>query len=577
MPRNKLVLIGLLLSGLSLSAISAQAVTTAELRTYATQHAIGMEWDVNNDTNYNATCSVQFRKQGRKTWQEAQPLFRTNFKGKNMLAGSILFLEPGTTHEVKLQVNDPDGGNTERTLFIATSPVPTKPTNSRTLHVRPGNGGGSGTSTDPFLGIDAAQNQAQPGDTYLLAPGAYTGEVEFTVSGNTGEYIVWRGRGDGRVSIETIRINADHIWLEGLHIEGQEYGIRTYSNPVDVVISKNTFKDCNYCVYLNHGGDGWYIVDNFIHGNVDPASGDFGGEGVELNHSNNHTVAYNSITRVADGVSYPGSNCDIFGNEIFDVSDDGVEPDYGTSNNRIWGNRISNALHNGISFQPMNGAPWYILYNQVAAPLESGLKFRDSVDRALIAHNTFIGWQGVQKSGSQFLLSVQSNNNLWISMTDWYAWENGSGGAATWKTNLNYDGFDWGNYRYGFKWGSNKRYPDLASFSAATGLQKNGIRIDKDTCFESLNIPNKPPASIPRQHLTLTAGCNARNAGVRLQNINDNFLESAPDMGAYEYGGTPPHYGPRGNSPQPPPPTPPTTPPGTTLAPMYGPLLFDKQ
>ena len=77
------------------------------------------------------------------------------------------------------------------------------------------------------------------------------------------------------------------------------------------------------------------------------------------------SIAYNSISLVADGVSYPHRNVDIFSNDIFETSDDGIEPDYGYENIRVWGNRIHHAHHNGISFQPMNGGPWYVLRNQV--------------------------------------------------------------------------------------------------------------------------------------------------------------------------------------------------------------------
>ena len=34
-------------------------------------------------------------------------------------------------------------------------------------------------------------------------------------------------------------------------------------------------------------------------------------------------------TRTADAISSPNRNCDIYGNDIFDVSDDAIEPDYG--------------------------------------------------------------------------------------------------------------------------------------------------------------------------------------------------------------------------------------------------------
>ncbi len=539
---------------LCLGGAPCQGASAGDLRYYSTRHSIGIEWDVSSDNNHNATCQVQYREEGSSTWKEALPLFRVDFNSTNMLAGSIFYLTPGRVYDVRLQLSDADGGDTTRDFTLSTLSLPALPISGRTLYVIPGSGGGAGTQSNPYRGIAAAQATVTPGDIVLLGQGTYSGETEFTVSGDDGNYIVWKAQGNGAAVLETIRINADHVWLEGLEVQGSEYGIRTYDNPEDVVISKNRFTGCHYCVYLNHGGTAWYIADNTIVGDVAPASGVFGGEGVELQNSDGHTVSHNSISRVADGVSYPGRNCDIFGNDIFDVADDGIEPDYGYANNRVWANRISNAYHNGISFQPMKGAPWYIMRNQVAAPVESALKFRDAVDRALIAHNTFVGWQGAQKSGSSFLLSVQSNNNLWISMTNWYAWENGSGGSPDWRTNLDYDGFDWGNYIYAIKWGA--RYSDLDSFYQATGLQQHAIRVDKDSCFTKINIPQSPPVSMPFQYLTLKPDCNAVDKGVVLANINDGYKGSAPDLGAYEVGAALPHYGPRIDVSPPPPPPP---------------------
>ena len=525
-------------------APASPSATPGELRSYATIHSIGIEWDITGDENHNAACQVQYRIQGTSTWKQALPLFRVDFNGSNMLAGSIFFLDPGTSYQVQLDLSDPDGGSDSQVVTIATRTVPAMPTSGGTFHVVPGTGGGDGSEADPFQGIAAAQAAAMPGDVFLLHAGNYgSGEVTFDKPGAAGHYIVWKGAGDGETVIDNVRIAADHVWLEGLKIVASDYGLRTYYAPEDVVITRNRFTGCHYCIYLNHGGENWYITDNTIVGDTLPESGSFDGEGIELWYTSGHVVAYNSISHVADGISYPHHNCDIYGNEIFDVSDDGIEPDYGYANVRVWGNRISNAYHNGISFQPMNGAPWYILRNQVAAPVESALKFRDSVDRALIAHNTFVGWQGVQKSGAQYLLSVQSNNNLWISVTDWYAWENGSGGTPDWRTNLDYDGFDWGNHIYAFKWGD--RYTDLASFTLATGLEPHGIRIDKDSCFETFDVPAAPPAAMPIQFMTLNPGCNAVDAGVALANINDDFSGNDPDLGAYEVGAPLPHYGPR--------------------------------
>jgi len=419
----------------------------------------------------------------------------------------------------------------------------------------------SGSVSSPFQGIAAAQAVAQPGDVFLLHAGHYdgfdgNGEIQLNRGGTPANYLVWQAAGDGEVIFDPVRIAADYIWLEGVHIAGNadidnEYGLRTYNAPEHVVIIKNRFTDFYYSIALNHGGENWVIKDNTIIGDKDvlgvpdgPPS--YGGEGIELEHTSGHTVAYNSISRVADGVSYPHYNCDIFGNDIFDVTDDGIEPDYGYANIRIWENRISNARHAGISFQPMNGGPWYIVRNQVSAGNEA-LKLREST-RALIVHNTFVGWEGVQAYGSERLLNFQSNNNLWVTVTDRYVWENGVGGDADWWTNLDYDGFDWGNNVYAFKWGANARYRNLEEFQAATRLEPHAVRINKDTCFKTFDVPAAPPVSMPFQHMILKNDCNAVDAGIVLPNINEDFTGMAPDLGAYETGAPLPHYGPRENS-----------------------------
>jgi len=542
------ILIILLLS-VSLARTQSNQTIIGELSYHTTIHSIGFEWNITGDANHNAICNVKYRQPGSTDWKDFLPLYRVDMNNTNTLAGSILFLKANTQYEVQLTLYDPDGGFSQQICTITTRAVPALPQGGRTFHVIPGSGGGDGSESNPFRGIETAEIIAIPGDIFLLHAGTYTGETEFNKSGNINNHIVWKGIENGEIILENIRIAADYVWLENMIITGNEYGIRTYSSPFGVVITRNTFTGCHYCIYLNHGGENWYITDNLITGDVDPASGDFGGEGIELQHTSGHVVAYNTISRVADGISYPHKNCDIYGNDIFDLSDDGIEGDYGYSNIRIWQNRISNSLHNGISFQPQNGAPWYILRNQVAAPLESAIKFRSS-DRALIAHNTFVGWQGALKSGSEHLIGVQSCNNLWISITDWYVWENGSGGSPDWRTNLDYDGFDWADNSLAFKWGT--RYSDLAAFNNGTGLEPNGVRVYKDLCFETFDIPNPPPAPMPKQYMTLKPDANTNNAidaGVVLPGINNNFTGNAPDLGAYEVGQKLPHYGIRPSTP----------------------------
>ncbi len=562
---------------LSMPSLAASNTTTGKLRNYSTIHSIGIEWEIAGDDNHNATCVTSYRKLGAGGWKTAMPLYRVDFVPQkpvkrqsqrfNGFAGSVLFLEPAVNYEVRLTLTDPDGGFEERVETVFTRPIPAKPSNGRTFHVIPGNGGGNGSSSNPFAGVEAAQIQAQPGDIFLLHAGVYhgfdqNGEILLNKAGNRNAYVVWQAAdGGGSVIFEDpVRIAADHIWLEGIHVRGHkgvknEYGLRNYSAPENIVVKNNKFTDFQYSIAINHGGEAWYIVDNVIVGDKDvireidgPPS--WTGEGIELQHTGGHTIAYNSISRVGDGISSPLYNTDIFRNEIFDTTDDGIEPDSGYANIRVWENRISNVRHNGFSFQPMNSGPWYFIRNQVAAPLESTLKIRQT-SRVLLAHNIFVGWNNAM--GKAFpanvpgILTFESKNNIWISLDNNYVWEHvfNSSVMPDWRTSLDYDGFDWGASENAFKWGNSIRYPTLEDFQSATGLQPNAIRVNKDTCFDTFNVPSAPPVSMPFQHMNLKRSCNAVDAGVLLPNINDQFLGRAPDLGPYEVGVSLPHFGPR--------------------------------
>ena len=540
-----------------LLSFTLNAQTTAgSLEKYSTINSIGFEWSISGDSNHNAVCLVQYRVNGSSIWLDAQPLFRVDFQNYDMLAGSILFLQEDTEYQVKLELSDSDGGSQTRTEIIVTKAIPTFPLAGNNYHVIVNNGGlGDGTELNPFQGINQAQAVAQAGDTFWLHAGDYGigSEVLFDKTGTLSNPIVWRAFESDFVQLDVIRVTAlaNYNWFHGLNFiynsSNGAYGVRTTSpGPTGVIFTQNHFNNCHYCIYLNHGGNNWYITDNTIIGDNDPNNGsDFSGEGIELEHTSGHTIAYNKISFVADGISYPHKNVDIFGNDIFATTDDGIEGDYGHANVRIWGNRISNVLNNGISFQPMDGAPWYVLYNQVAAPNQDALKLRTRTDRVLLAHNTLVAWSGVLSSGTNLLKNFQSNNNLWISVQDRYTWEdNSSDGAMNWKSNLDYDGFDWGNYAYAFKW-NGTRLDDIASFTSQTGQESHGIQIDHTSCFENFDIPNPPPSLMTFQYLTLNPTCNAVDSGIYLANINNGFNGTAPDLGAYELNQPLPHYGPR--------------------------------
>jgi len=524
----------------------ADPVTPGDITSYSTPQSIGIEWDVTGDSNHNAAVTVEYSVEGAGDWKPAMPLLRMDSKGRNMLAGSIFYLRGATSYEVRLVMSDPDGGGETRTITVATRPVPELAAGGPVYHVVPGSGGGSGTEADPYRGIAAAQQDASSGDTFRLHAGDYGGPVTFDRGGSGNGYIAWVAAGDGPAHFDGVLVGADRIWLEGLEIVLDDNALRSSTGTSDVVIKGNTITGCHYCIHLRDTDQNWWISDNTIVGDEPPTSGSLSGEGIELQHSSGHTVAYNSISFVADGISYPHKNVDIFGNDIFECSDDGIEPDYGYENIRVWGNRIHHAHHNGISFQPMDGGPWYVLRNQVIGCSESVLKFRE-VTHAFVAHNTFVAWTLVQGEAG-WLRNLATRNNVLVTMTGSYIFEDtgNSGVDDNWRTDLDYDGVAWGESSLPkFKW-FNVRYDDLAAFQSASGREVHAVEMPL-SCFEALDIPGPPPAVIPPHLVILAEGCIGIDYGEVLPNINDDYIGDAPDLGAHERGAPPLHYGPRDN------------------------------
>jgi len=594
----------LILSMTSAAAAGGDATRVETLRRYSTLNSIGIEWDIQGDADHDATCRVEYRRSGRSQWSKAMDLLRIDYHGYygttkadrryNMLAGSVLFLRPGTTYEVRLTVADPDGGNTVRQIEVKTWEDLVVPGNGRRRHVVPGDGGGTGTGDDPFRGLAAADADAKPGDVFLMHKGDY-GRFSPKTSGQPGRRVHWIPAGDGRVDLHHLNIHANHLWLEGFQItriaEAARNGVRDRINATDIVLRRNLIQGFHYGVLLGrYKATRWVVSDNVIIGDKDRRTGKgYGrehssGEGVELNHSSHHVVCYNTISRTADGVSYPGRNCDIFGNDIFEVSDDGLEPDSGYGNVRMWGNRIQETHKAGISFQPMLGSPWYIIRNQI---ISDTTMFKLRVcDRFVMINNSFIvGKGGV--GAAYLLLNCVSRNNIWYNLTHSdYLWIahvadpkqvasirrytnyplSETGFLPSWATDLDYDAFGkqkpppnvfigdvFGWYDTRTKrqthFGQVKKFAEFLP-----GVEPHGIDIEAESTFENWSLPanlwrSQPGGKvidIPPQLITLKADATAIDAGVVLPNIHDNgFTGKAPDLGVHERGLPIPHYGAR--------------------------------
>jgi hypothetical protein len=543
----------------------ASPVTPGQISVSTTTQSIGLVWAVTGDTDHDASAAVEYRQTGVASWSTAMNLVRVDSSETNSLAGSILFLTPGTSYEVRVTLTDPDGATTSRTINATTAPAPQRPTPLRTLHVVPGNGGGTGSAADPYRGLAAAWAHAQPGDELLLHGGSYGGiDDNDGRSGTASQPIVVRAAGDGEVVLSYLQLFLrSHLWFEGLTFRhdgssdtgfyssllnpGYDMGFQPMQATItNIVLMSNRFEGFKHSIRLGPRTNRWFIADNTLIGDKQlgaTGTARLDGEGIELGHGSNHEVAFNSITLHADGISFPEENCDIYGNDIFNVTDDGIELDGGQANTRVWQNRIHNASNNGIAFQPQAGAPWYIVRNQIVNAQESIFKLRDA-DRFVAAHNTFVNWGWVIDHWSHLLFNGITRNNLWISVNNGPIWNRADGGMS-WRTDFDYDGFDWGSNGQPFDV-NGRKYSSLDALRNATGQEAHGIRINARTCLETFDVPGPPPlTSVPPQLMTLRSTCNAVDAGVVLPNLSDGYTGAAPDLGAYERGALPPHYGPR--------------------------------
>lgn len=553
-----------------------------ELRITATHHSIGVEWDIEGDTDHDAACAVVYRMEGKDKWLEAMPLLRVDYAGWydqqtaerpfNMLAGSVMFLQPGAAYEVRLTMTDPDNAKpVEQVKRVRMKPWPAfKPV--RTLHVMPRAGGeGDGSKEKPFQGMQAALRAAKPGDLFLLRAGDY-GDVSIEVSGEAGsadsatdttKYIGFKSAGSVPAVFTQIGTKANHLWFEGLSLKrGQSpNGLRANGPSEQVVVKRCTFRDFHYSIFLNKQCRGWHIADNDIVGDTEKG---ISGECVELGHSSENTVCYNRMDRSADGVSYPHADCDIFGNDIVNMSDDPVEPDYGYANNRIWGNRLHG--FSGVTFQPMYCGPWYLVRNHI---ISRGNAFKLRVqDRFVCVNNTFAAY-GTAVPHAHGLLSSFCRNNVWMhlggSETLWLCAASVAekyrsyqvkyvvhdSPVANWKTDVDYDGFEFSAATVNRKVGKpnpwmwlNERFTDLPSLHQAIGIEQHGRVLDRARDFLPFEVTKEMPgAQTPL--IRLSDASTAKDAGVRVPNLSEHFEGKSPDLGAFEHGHSIPHYGPR--------------------------------
>jgi hypothetical protein len=514
----------------------------------ATLHTVGLSLPIlTGDEDFDASVRVAYRHIDSPTWNEALPLQRvrtdtlsqvvpSQFTIREQFAGSIFDLRPDATYDIRLTIEDPDGGTTTRTVRTATRAAPKEPSAAAIVDV------------DSDQSLADALAQAKPGDVITLANGRYKGPFLLERSGSDAEPIIVRGRDRDETIIVSpgaeygMRITGSHIYVEDVTIRSSAWGI-VVTNASDVVIRRTHITDVYYGIDGRAGTNrNLYICDNQMEGKgvrwPDTSRRTWDYEGIVVTGAG-HVICHNSLAGFGDALGLsqpdkiPNRAIDFYGNDVLWGGDDGIELDYSERNVRAFRNRFGNVAM-GISFQPVWGGPVYairnVIYNTAVAPY----KLNQDPSGFLILHNTSVraGWAWLQYGN--YVSNFSFMNNLTV----------GTDKAVYVTPYLQIAGIDYngwspeGEFKFDYSW------TGFSSLSRQSPYERHGRLLSSPVFVSAISAPPRFEAFMPPPPaMNLHAQSNAVDAGLRLPNINDDYMGDQPDMGAVERGRDAPHYG----------------------------------
>ena len=521
-------------------------------------YCAAFRWLIQGDANLNCAAKMAFREKGAQAWQDAYPPIRvifppagTKLDGKvrrwwkdrpypNLVAGSIFNLKPATTYDVKISIEDPDGGKAERTVTITTRDWPRDPARTTELRISPATLKG------------ARLDGLAPGTRLVLEAGEY-GPLRIGGKGTAEAPIIIEGASDKAARINgSLEFRGSHCWIRNLGVKtGQGPGIRPIEtdSPIisgcDVTVSEGG----SYGIYLDKCPGG-LVFDNTVRGPcVWPRS-----EGIENEHGiqfsgDDIVVMHNRVAGFGDGISVVNyvehNNFEACYNDVSECTDDGIQVEFCTQNARVYRNRWTN-IYNVLSAAPTWGGPAYLVQNEMYN-CHWPYKIMRAASGVLVFNNSSYAWRdGFYSARAERWFNVKMRNNL-ILGCERKAFECTVG---KYFVDVDYNGLGVVNMNNSFSaWGKwdGKNYPSLAAMQEA-GLFRNSVVAAPDVW---VNIPplrpepgvlKSDPASID---FSLKPGATVIDKGEPIANVIGSWTGKAPDLGAREFGAGAPAFGPR--------------------------------
>jgi hypothetical protein len=354
-------------------------------------------------------------------------------------------------------------------------------------------------------------------------------------------------------------IEQDYIYF--LNLTFQHFGAGDYPkalyffNASDNLVQGCTFAMNNLGIGIKYGSDRNVIQDNLFYDAIFSWPWDafyagevpYGGGGIRFyspTDGRGTVIRDNTFHDFFDGfgacpeqTSAITNETDVYQNLVYNSGDDGMETDGRCSNVRIWGNTFHDVL-DGISLAPVYDGPAYAIRNLIYRTgagnndySGSAFKFNSGYDQSgpmYLFHNTGDAFLSdplssgldIKSPGSWTMITAR--NNIW-SGTD-YAISNANPDQPI---DLDYD--DLYTTQPGeLAWWSNlddRHLNTLFELQTATGQELHGLNA----------LPGFSDAA--SGDYTLAETSELIDAGLVIPGINDDYMGSAPDIGAFEYEG----------------------------------------
>jgi hypothetical protein len=243
------------------------------------------------------------------------------------------------------------------------------------------------------------------------------------------------------------------------------------------------------------------------------------------------TNMFDGSNLYSDDLSGPTRNMDYHDNLISGCGDDCVETDGVGSNNRIYGNVFRDFL-TGVSVAPCAVGPTYVFRNVFSGwhsvgeyegyPFKFNVSSSLTIDWVYIYHNTchtdVSGQNGFLFKQYSDWTNIVSRNNIY-SGTDYAL----SSWSSVNPVDFDYDNLTTTHGTRFVRWAGTS-YATVNAFYAATGQEQHGVSF----------VPGFVDASAGDYRLGY--GSPLIDKGIAIPGVNDGFVGTAPDIGAYEFG-----------------------------------------